>query len=101
LKYYYYHYVWLKNRTKMDLQKNLANDMFSKIDKSGTTKIPEPNLDAIPTRLYVSFPTVLSNGGGLKCGRPDSTWPGGNKTNVFQDDARSDENDLFLNYSRA
>lgn len=47
--------------------------MFSKIDRSGTTRIPEPNLDAISTKLYVSFPTRLSNGGGLKLGRPDST----------------------------
>lgn len=59
----------------MNLPKNLANEMFSKIDKSGTTKIPDPNLDAIPTKLYVSLPTLLSNGGSLKSGRPDSTSP--------------------------
>lgn len=35
----------------MNLPKNLANDIFSKIDRSGTTKIPDPNFDAIPTKL--------------------------------------------------
>lgn len=53
--------------------------MFSNIDRSGTTKIPEPNFDAISTKVNVSFPTRLSNGGDLKSGRPDSTWPINNK----------------------
>lgn len=61
------------NVFKINQPKNLANDTFSKIDKSGTTKIPEPNLEVISTKLYVSFPALLSNGGGLNPGRPDST----------------------------
>lgn len=63
------------------IPKNLANDMFSSMDRSGTTKIPEPNLDAMSTKLYVSFPTLLSNGGDLKSGNPDSTWPECRKEN--------------------
>lgn len=62
----------------MNLPKNFANDMFSKIDKSGTTNIPEPNLDAMSMKLYVSFPTRLSKGGALNSGSPGSTSPNNN-----------------------
>lgn len=70
----------------VNLPKNFANDMFSRMDKSGTTKMPEPILDAMSTKLYVSLPTLLSNGGSLKLGRPDSTGSNSKKQliqNIF------------------
>lgn len=56
--------------------------MFSKMDKSGTTRMPDPNLEVMSTKLNVSFPTLLSNSGSLKLGKPDSTWSNQNKKYV-------------------
>lgn len=71
----YYYFFKIISRTKY-LQNTLAKAMFSSIDSRGTTKIAEPSVEAISTKVYVWLPTVAENGGGDIVGRPGFTSPG-------------------------
>ncbi len=49
--------------------------MFSSKDSKGTMRIPEPKLEVISKKLYVTLSTVAVNGGGAIFGSPASTEP--------------------------